>query len=235
MKKLSRLLRESIGFLLTFLLIFGVTFAVMNFSATKSLVSFYILGEKQAEAIKQSVDPLKEEMLLVPAGAKKMAKKEFPPLEMEVAPLDFRLVIPKIGKNVPLVKMSDEYISDDLWGKFEKEVQQELRKGVVHYPGTAFPGQNGNVFFTGHSSYYPWDPGKYKDVFANLAQLEVGDVYYVYFQQKKHTYKVFEKKEVRPSEVGVLEQSESKKLSTLMTCWPLGTALKRLIVVAEEV
>lgn len=235
MIKFSHWFRESIGFLVTFFLIFVVSFAAMNFSATKSLITFYLLGEKHAEALQESVDPRKEEVLLVPKGAKKIVQKEFPPLQMEVSPLDFRLIVPKIGKNVPLVKMSDEYISDDLWGKFEKEVQQELRKGVVHYPGTAFPGQNGNVFFTGHSSYYPWDPGKYKDVFANLSQLEVGDEYYVYFQQKKHTYKIFEKKEVRPSEVGVLEQASDKKLSTLMTCWPLGTALKRLIIVAEEV
>jgi len=100
---------------------------------------------------------------------------------------------------------------------------------VVHYPGTASPGQVGNVFITGHSSYYPWDPGKFKDVFAVLGQLEVGDEYFVYFGQQKFTYKVREKYEVSPDNVNVLQQPHDKKVSTLMTCTPVGTTLRRLI------
>ena len=230
-----KFIKDTFGFLLTFAIIFAISFAVMNFSSVRSLAEFYIFGEQKAQAVAEAVESKKEEVLLPPQGAKKLVKKEFPPLEIDVMPMDFRLVIPKIGKNVPLVNMSDKYISEDLWGEFENEVQNALRDGVVHYPGTAKPGQTGNVFFTGHSSYYPWDSGNYKDVFANLMQLEVGDEYIVYYQQEKHKYRVNEKKEVRPTEVGVLEQPTDKKLSTLMTCWPLGTTLRRLILVAEEV
>jgi LPXTG-site transpeptidase (sortase) family protein len=230
------IIKEIFGFLLTFGIIFSISFAALNFTAVKSMFNYHFSKNNNEEIIKESIGEKKlAEIPLPPKGAKKLIKKEFPPLHLSVAPLDYRIIIPKIAKNVPLVEMSDKYISDDLWGKFEKEVQNALRNGVVHYPGTARPGQFGNVFFTGHSSYYPWDEGNYKDVFVNLKQLDVGDEYYVYYQQKKHAYKITEKKEVRPTEVGVLEQPRNKKLSSIMTCWPLGTTLRRLIVVAEEV
>ena len=231
-----RYFKEVFSFLLTFGIIFSVFFVLMNFSAVSSSVEYYVLGVRNAEMIESIVGEVDYDYaLLETKGAKKIIEKEFPPLQMSVTPLDFRLVIPKIGRNVPLVKMSDKYITDDLWGKFEKEVQKSLRDGVIHYPGTANPGQVGNAFFTGHSSYYPWDKGEYKEVFANLNQLDKGDEYIIYFQQEKYKYKVTEVKEVRPSDVNVLEQSENKKMSSLMTCWPLGTALKRLVVVAEQV
>ncbi len=230
-----KIVKELFGFILTFVIIFGVSFALMNFSAVKSLVSFHFFTEEK-EMLKETVGEKElKEIPLPPKGAKKLIKKEFPPLHLSVTPLDFRLVIPKLIKSVPLVAMPDEYITDDLWGKFEKEVQGYLRDGVVHYPGTASPGQIGNAFFTGHSSYYPWDKGNFKDVFANLNKLNIGDEYIIFFQQKKYRYRVVEKKEVSPLEVGVLEQPENKKLSTLMTCWPLGTTFRRLIVVAEDI
>lgn len=230
-----KFLRELLRFIFTFSLIFLVSFTLMNFSGVKSMLALYFNQEQIEESHENSVVKDVDDKVLIPAHAKKLAKKEHPPLNLQPSPIDYRLIIPKLGINVPLVEMDDRYISDDLWGEFEKEVQSALREGVVHYPGTAMPGQFGNVFFTGHSSYYPWDSGSYKDVFANLVQLEVGDHYYVYYKQQKYKYRVSEKKEVYPTEVGVLEQPRNKKMSTLMTCWPLGTVLRRYIVIANQV
>src|SRR5438552_3712454 len=41
----------------------------------------------------------------------------------------------------------------------ENEFQNFLQNGVVHYPGTALPGQPGNVYIFGHSSDYIWSKG----------------------------------------------------------------------------
>ncbi|MBI5732115.1 MAG: sortase [Candidatus Magasanikbacteria bacterium] len=131
--------------------------------------------------------------------------------------------------------MGTKNIEGENWSQLEKQIQSGLQNGVVHYPGTAKPGEYGNLFMTGHSSYYPWDPGKFKDVFATLNKLEVGDRYYVYYGQIKYTYEVFEKKEVQPGNVDVLKQPVDQKISTLMTCTPVGTALRRLIITAQEV
>jgi sortase A len=230
-----KFLKEIIGFVFTFSLTFVLLFVLVNFSSVKSIFNFYFFGEKNFLKQEELLNKNKEISPLIPHYAKKHQEKNYPPLEINLTPLDYRLVIPKINVNVPIVAMSDDYVSADIWGDFEKEVQIALRDGIIHYPGTANPGQYGNAFFTGHSSYYPWDKGRYKDVFANLINLEINDKFYIYFQQKRYTYQIKSKKEVLPTEVGVLNQPYNEKQATLMTCWPLGTTLKRLIIVAEEI
>ncbi len=152
-----------------------------------------------------------------------------------VGPPENRIVIPKLNLNVPLTQPSTAALLRQDWTQVEADIQAALRDGVVHYPGTARPGQAGNFFVTGHSSYYPWDPGQYKTVFARLHELNVGDEYWVYFGGDKHRYIVRSKKEVSPSDVSVLDQPGDARTATLMTCTPIGTTLRRLIVKAEEV
>jgi LPXTG-site transpeptidase (sortase) family protein len=152
-----------------------------------------------------------------------------------VGPPDNRILIPKLKLNVPMVSPKIDALLKQDWAQVELDIQDALQLGVVHYPGTANPGQAGNFFVTGHSSYYPWAPGAYKTVFARLAQLEVGDEYWVYYKGDKHRYVVQSKKEVSPGDITVLDQPEGKRLATLMTCTPVGTTLRRLIVQSEEV
>ncbi|MBN2096140.1 class E sortase [Candidatus Peregrinibacteria bacterium] len=221
-------------------MIFSVSFFALNFSAYKQIFEGVINPDAQAKAQETLEEAMGEgeidsSLLLPVLPDEKDVKKQFAWPDMPIAPTDNRLVIPKMGKSVPLVAMSMENIQGENWNELEKQIQDGLRDGVVHYPGTAKPGQYGNVFLTGHSSYYPWDPGQFKDVFATLGQLEPGDRYYVYFDQIKYVYEVIDKKEVYPSDVTVLEQPHDKKVSTLMTCTPVGTALRRLIIHAEQV
>jgi len=153
----------------------------------------------------------------------------------EVGPATDVLVIPKIGKIVPIVQPSKKSLLAGKWKEFEEDIQTALQDGVVHYPGSAKPGQAGNVFFTGHSSYYSWAKGAYKEVFALLHELDIGDTYFLYSNGDKHTYRIVKKYEVKPTDVSVLDQPTNKRLSTLMTCTPVGTTLRRLIVQAEEI
>lgn len=151
-----------------------------------------------------------------------------------VYPPDNRIVIPKIGQNIPIQEVSTENLLKENWQALEDDIQKSLEKGVVHYPGTAVPGQIGNVFITGHSSYYVWSPGKYKDTFALLHNVEVGDSIIVYYNENKYTYLIEDVKIVHPDQVDVLKQSDDKRL-TLMTCTPIGTALNRLIITAKQI
>lgn len=223
-------------------IIFSVSFFALNFSAYKQIFSGVINPDATVKAKEilensvgegtSSVDP---SLLLPVLPDEADVRKQFSWVDIPVVPTDNRLVVPKLGKSVPLVTMGAENIQGENWNELEKQIQNGLRKGVVHYPGTAQPGQFGNVFMTGHSSYYPWDPGKFKDVFATLGKLEVGDKYYVYYNQKKYTYQITEKKEVQPNNVTVLNQPSDKKISTLMTCTPVGTTLRRLIIVGTQI
>ena len=177
-----------------------------------------------------------EQELLVVENNPGAQKSQIPPLNLEVTPPDNRLIIPKLGdKNVPIISTNPEQLIGADWKSLEKTFQSDLQKGVVHYPGTAEPGEVGNVFITGHSSYYPWDPGRFKTVFSLLSRVEVGDEIIVFHDQKKHRYIVRETKEVKNSDVSVLNQPDNEKILTLMTCTPVGTQFRRLVVIAEEV
>ena len=222
-------------------MIFAASFFALNYQAYTTILADILGSEvtQEAKAVLEAssgssvqIDP---DMLLPVVEGEKETQKTYNWLDQPVVPTDNRLVIPKLGKSVPLVNMSTEHIEGENWSDLEKQIQDGLRQGVVHYPGTAAPGQTGNVFITGHSSYYPWDPGAYKDVFAVLGQLNVGDEYYVYYNQKKFTYVVREKFEVNPDNVNVLQQPHDKKISTLMTCTPVGTTLRRLIIRADDI
>ncbi len=224
-------------------MIFAISFFLINFTAYKQILTSVFDPEVQAKAEKvlnestgSGVRNLEADKLLLPVlPDKKEVRKTFNWIDYPVAPTDNRIVIPKLGKSVPIVEMSTEPIEGENWADLEKQIQGGLQNGVVHYPGTAKPGQFGNVFITGHSSYYPWDPGQFKDVFALLGKLEKGDQFIVYYDQKRFAYKVYDKVEVQPDNVSVLEQPNDKKLATLMTCTPVGTALRRLIIKAEEI
>ena len=152
-------------------------------------------------------------------------------LSMNIAPYEDRIIIPKIGKNVPLVNVEHE--EADTSSDWNKIFMKELENGVVKYPGSADPGKPGNSFIFGHSSNYPWAKGDYNQVFALLNELDVGDDVIVYFHQKKFVYTVREKMVVKPGHISSIGGSDDSTRLTLMTCWPLGTALNRLLVVSE--
>lgn len=138
-----------------------------------------------------------------------------------------KLIIPKINLEVPVVY--------DVQSLEEKAIQAGLENGVVHYSTTPVPGQQGNVAIVGHSSNNLLNKGRYKFAFVLLKNLEVGDTFYLNYQSKRYVYKVYDKKIVKPTEIGVLSTQEKPSTATLITCDPPGTAVNRLVVVAEQI
>lgn len=132
------------------------------------------------------------------------------------------LIISKIGVDAPII-----------WNVEESQIENRLLDGVVHFQGTALPDQIGNIFITGHSSYYSWSSSPYKAVFALLENLEPGDIINIQYQNTRLNYIVNERKVVSPDEVSVMDQTQDHRL-TLMTCVPVGTNLNRLIIVATQ-
>lgn len=161
-------------------------------------------------------------------------KNQIPELDIDIAPSDDRLIIPRINKNIPIVRISSEALIRRDWDALEAEMQGALKGGVVHYPGTSLPGQGGNFAITGHSSYFPWDEGRFKDVFALLHEVVDGDKIVVYHEQDKYIYEVESIDVVLPQDINILKQTPEDKL-TLITCTPVGTNYKRLVVTATPV
>lgn len=218
--------------------IFAAIFLIMNYSAyyqiaenkIKSLTgstkasTFDIFEEPQAEQESVEILPLYKDATY--------ARKKIADLSMQVAPPDVRLVIPRIEKNVPVVTVKSDNLIKKNWNGLEKDIMTALQNGVIHYPGTAMPGQKGNVVITGHSSYFPWDAGQFKDVFALLHEVKKNDKMVLYYNQKKYIYEVVDIQTVKPNNTDVLQQTEDDRL-TLITCTPVGTNLNRLIVIAK--
>lgn len=131
------------------------------------------------------------------------------------------LFIKKIGVEAPIVLAQSRDAS---------EVNKLLLQGVVHYEGTAMPGEKGNTFITGHSSYYWWSDGKYNNVFSILDKLVIGDKATIHYDFKRYEYQVEDIRVVSPKDISVLEPDPDRRTLTLMTCTPVGTNYKRLIV-----
>lgn len=225
-----------LAWMVSFVLIFMVTFLVVNFG------SFWQIGSYQwaqwwgceNNSMQELVDKsayVSGERLPTEESVYEVAET-FPDLDLEVVPPDNRLVIPKINKNVPIVEADPELFEEKRWAELEDAINDKLKEGVVHYPYTAKPYERGNMFLTGHSSYYIWDDGRYKDVFALLNKMELGDEFVLFYEGNRYEYKVIEKKEVDPNYVEAMRQGKDY-LVTLMTCTPTGTRLRRLLVVGE--
>lgn len=226
-----------------FLIIFITLMTLSNWPAYSRIIQDWIDPRAMAVTIDHSINideaELRQQVKKIETSFENTNKKE-PLFQLnslgDLYPEDMLLEVPKVFSGIiPIKKVEvDNFNFKDLYAS-ENKIQEALREGVVHYPFTANPDQYGNVFITGHSSYYPWDEGKYKEIFALLHKLEIGDEYAIYFKGKKFQYLVKEIYEVKPDDVSVLEQPTDKKISTLMTCTPVGTVLKRLIVKAELV
>ncbi len=136
---------------------------------------------------------------------------------------NFELIIDKLNIKSPVILDVDP-VNKDVYN-------QELTKGVAHMKGTAMPGDKGNVFIYGHSSSDIKSP--YDKIFSNLNNLNNDDKIIINYKNSVYTYRVIEKKIVEKTDLSVIEQ-KNNSLLTLMTCWPLGTTEKRLIIIAEQ-
>lgn len=115
---------------------------------------------------------------------------------------------------------------------------QDLKKNLIHFPGTATPGKIGNSVIFGHSVlpifYNPLD---YKTIFSKLPSLKEGDIIEINFDQIYFRYAVVSMFEVYPEDIQILEQEASDSYLTLVTCVPPGDPRmpRRLIVRAKIV
>lgn len=134
-----------------------------------------------------------------------------------------QVVIPSINVTAPVVSEP---------GTAEWQVQLALRRGVVRYATSAEPGQPGNVVLFGHSSGQPWAPGDYKFVFTLLDKLKPGDTVQLDSDGTRYTYQVTGSQVVLPDQISVLEHTADPTL-TLITCTPVGSSAKRLVVSAK--
>ncbi len=154
-----------------------------------------------------------------------LSKSQPPKEDIKPVNTDFSIVIPKIKVNANVVKNVDPFDS--------RIYQKALTEGVAHAKGSGLPGFPGNTFIFAHSAINWYQASQYNSIFYLASKLEPGDEIFVYYKGSKYRYSVAEKKIVAASEINYLSNNLNTSSLTLMTCWPPGSDLNRLIILAN--
>ncbi len=115
--------------------------------------------------------------------------------------------IPKIGVDKPM---------------FEGVTLTTLNRGPGHWPGTALPGQVGNVVVGGHRV-------SHDKPFRNIDRLLPGDDVYFTTAAGTFDYKVVSSEVVTPDQVRIIDQTPDRT-ATLFACTPPGSTSHRLVI-----
>ena len=135
------------------------------------------------------------------------------------------LEVPKIGISIPIIFSS----SAD-----KTTIMKDLDAGVVFYPGSVYPGQNGQMIILGHSAPSGWPHIKHDWAFTDLEKLTVGDTVLIDLNNKQYTYIVKEKNIIKKgADVPTDISTTNSNVLTLISCWPPGKDYQRIAVTAE--
>lgn len=118
------------------------------------------------------------------------------------------LKISKLNMELPILEGTEE---------------PQLAKGVGHYIGTKFPGQDGQVLLSGHRD----------TVFREVGELVVGDEITVEMPYGEYTYVVNDTYIVDADDRTVIDPTISEEVLTVTTCYPfryVGNAPQRYII-----
>lgn len=147
-----------------------------------------------------------------PAGTLKLGIAAETRAEIDTSGVVGRLEIPRLGVRAIVAEGIDP---------------GTLRRAAGHLPGTALPGEPGNVAIAGHRDSF----------FRDLRGIRSGDRVRLTTPDGVFEYRVVSKKVVRPDQTEVLSASAAPTL-TLITCFPfryVGAAPDRFIVRARQV
>ena len=100
-----------------------------------------------------------------------------------------------------------------------------LDYGPGHWPGSALPGETGNVVVGGHRT-------SSHRVFRNVDQLVSGDEIIFRDDSGEHTYLVDRVEVVEPTAVWIVDPTETAT-ATLFACHPPGSTAQRIVVFAD--
>lgn len=120
--------------------------------------------------------------------------------------------IDKIGVSLPV------YFGDTL---------EVLKKGVGHSSGSYFPGEGGSIVYMGHNS---------KNTFRRFSELQIGNKIKVTTTYGEYTYKIYDMKLIKETDLDKLPIQDEKEILMVYTCYPfnnIGYTTQRYVVYAE--
>jgi sortase A len=134
------------------------------------------------------------------------------PAKLKIGEQIGALFIPKLGVSIPI---------------YHGVTEQQLRKGIGHYPKSALPGEPRNMVLSGHRD----------TVFRQLGKIGIGDELMVKTASKQFIYRVTKVRIVDQHDRTVLVEKPRPTL-TVTTCYPFhffGKAKQRYVLIARLV
>ncbi|OIJ11714.1 class D sortase [Anaerobacillus alkalilacustris] len=116
--------------------------------------------------------------------------------------------IPKLNKELPIIAGTEE---------------EQLKRGVGHFSGSKFPGQDGQIVLSGHRD----------TVFTGLGDLIEGDEIILKMEYGTYTYYLQKTYIVDADDLTVIDPTIDEEVLTLTTCYPfryVGDAPERYII-----
>ncbi len=135
---------------------------------------------------------------------------------LEVGQMIGYISIPKINIEIPIYEGVDN---------------NNLLRGVAHLENTSLP--NGQL--STHSVLAGHTGISQAEIFDNIDQLDLDDVFYVTFLDNTYEYKVIDKNIVVPDDTSNLKIEDGRCLVTLVTCTPKTVNSHRLLITGEKV
>lgn len=136
----------------------------------------------------------------------------------------FGIVINKIGANGKIIDYADAL-----------SVQYVLANGPVHLSNSAYPGEMGNIIIISNT---PGDWYKYtrsNPEFYLMYKLVPGDIIQVFYRGEQFDYSVINSYKISEDKVKNFITKSDQKLLTILSGWPPGTTILRLVIQAKMI
>ena len=205
---------------LTFLLV-GV-FLLMQILMPIISFQLWAVGQKYQNGILISPNSSEESKIL---GISIQNKDNFP-IFISSVKRDTLATYNQFSITIPSLKINKEKVLVD---------SNDLSKNFAHLPGSALPGEKGNVFISGHSALSQLFSLK-SAVFASLPNLKKGMEIDIEAAGVNYRYEVVSIKIVDPKDVSIINPPNTQgRYISLMTCFPPGLNFKRLVVLGKMI
>ncbi len=130
----------------------------------------------------------------------------------------------KVFLEIPAMDLKKEIIFPET--NSPKEINESLMATVMHYPGSALPGNEGNAVLLAHSAPISWPPS-YR-VFNKLDKLLPGQRVYIHYGDKLLNYEISKNYLINPGDQ-LRAALPGEKNIFLLTCWPPNTGAQRMV------
>lgn len=135
-----------------------------------------------------------------------------------------RLYMPQINVDIPVVEVQQ--------GEPESKA---LDRGAIHrQPQNGNPKDGGNFVLAAHRFTLGLTPSetRAKSPFYHINEMKVGDDIYVDYDGVRYKYKIYEMREVAPSDIGIEARSQDPQL-TIYSCTLAGSNDGRIVLFAK--